>query len=81
MRRALVLTAVFGAFLAGLGCRHVGGRCDCTNNDADAVIPAPHNPYPVLGQPVAGPSVGVVTPVAPATLEKMPMPPVPPMPR
>lgn len=51
MRRALVLSTVFGAFLAGLGCSHTAGKCDCTNDPADAVIPVPSQPYPAIGQP------------------------------
>ncbi len=51
MRRALVLTAVFGAFLAGLGCNHIAGKCDCTNNPDDAILPVPSQPYPAIGQP------------------------------
>ena len=59
MRRALVLTAVFGAFLAGLGCNHIAGKCDCTHDPADAVIPVPGQPYPTVGQPAP---VGVPVP-------------------
>jgi hypothetical protein len=57
MRRALLLTAIFSSFVAGLGCRHVGGRCDCTNNPADAVLPVPSNPFPVVGAPAPAPIV------------------------
>jgi hypothetical protein len=62
MRRALVLTAVFGAFLAGLGCNHIAGKCDCTHDPADAVIPGPSQPYPTVGQQAP------VGPVVPAPL-------------
>ncbi|HVK19204.1 MAG TPA: hypothetical protein VM533_19885 [Fimbriiglobus sp.] len=65
MRRALVLTAVFGAFLAGLGCNHIAGKCDCTHDAADAVIPGPSQPYPTVGQPAP---TGPVVPVAPAPM-------------
>ncbi len=67
MRRALVLTATFGAFVVGLGCNHIGGKCDCTNNPADAVIPVPNQPYPTVGQPIPS---GTVAPAVP--VEKMP---------
>lgn len=64
MRRALLLSAVVGTFLAGLGCRHVGGQCDCTN-DPSATSAAPaYNPYPVVGAPSGAPAVMPV-PVAP----------------
>jgi hypothetical protein len=64
MRRALLLSAVVGTFLAGLGCRHVGGRCDCTN-DPSATSAAPaYNPYPVVGAPSGAPAAMPV-PVAP----------------
>jgi hypothetical protein len=65
MRRALVLTAVFGAFLAGLGCNHIAGKCDCTHDPADAVIPVPGQPYPAVGQPAPA---GTAIPVAPVPL-------------
>jgi hypothetical protein len=64
MRRALLLSAMFGVFAAGLGCKHVGGRCDCTNHPADAHPLPPSNPYPVIGGAAA----------APAAPEKMPAP-------
>jgi hypothetical protein len=67
MRRALVLTATFGAFVVGLGCNHIGGKCDCTNNPADAVIPVPNQPYPTVGQPIPS---GTAVPAVP--VEKMP---------
>jgi hypothetical protein len=70
MRRALLLTAAFGAFLAGLGCNHIAGKCDCTHDPADAVIPVPTQPYPTIGQPVPG---AVVAPAAPAA--PIPVPP------
>ena len=64
MRRALLLSAVVGTFLAGLGCRHVGGQCDCTN-DPSATSAAPaYNPYPVVGAPSGAPTAMPV-PVAP----------------
>ena len=64
MSRALLLSAVVGTFLAGLGCRHVAGRCDCAI-DQSAGAPAPVvNPYPVVGAPSGTPAVMPV-PVSP----------------
>jgi hypothetical protein len=68
MRRALLLTAVVGGFLAGVGCKHVAGRCDCTADPADAVLPVPSNPYPAVGAPLPG------GPVTAAPAEAMPPP-------
>jgi hypothetical protein len=45
MRRVLVFSALVGLTLAGLGCKHVTGRCDCTYNPSDDVLPAAGNPY------------------------------------
>lgn len=56
MRRALILTAVVGTFLAGLGCRHVGGRCDCTHDSSATATTPAVNPYPVVGQPSGVPA-------------------------
>jgi hypothetical protein len=64
MRRIVALAAVFGSFAAGLGCKHVGGTCDCGHDPAQAVITPPSQPYPATGQPIPG------TPVP----EKMPAP-------
>ncbi len=64
MRRALLLSAVFGVFAAGLGCKHVGGRCDCTNHPGDATPLPPSNPYPTVGTPVPA----TATPAAPAQM-------------
>jgi hypothetical protein len=75
MRRALVLIALFGTFLAGLGCKQIAGLCDCTNDPADAHLPVPANPYPAIGQPYTGPA-----PAAPAvTPPPPPAPMTPPM--
>ena len=57
MRRALILSAVVGTFLAGLGCRHVGGRCDCANDPSATASTPVYNPYPVVGAPSGGPAV------------------------
>lgn len=64
MRRALILSAVVGTFLVGLGCKHVAGRCDCAR-DESAGAPTPVvNPYPVVGAPSGGPAV-MPAPVSP----------------
>jgi hypothetical protein len=54
MRRIVALAVVFGTFAAGLGCRHVGGTCDCSHHPDNAIINPPGNPYPTLGQPIGG---------------------------
>ena len=64
MRRILLLSAVVGTFLAGLGCRHVAGRCDCAHDPSGAAPAQVYNPYPVVGQPTGAPAVMPV-PVAP----------------
>ena len=73
MRRALVLSAAAGVFLAGLGCKHVAGRCDCTASPADEALPVAGNPYHPVGQPVVG-VPATVAPVTPApTPERLPV--------
>jgi len=66
MRRALILTVVFGGFLAGVGCKQIAGRNDCTYDPNDAQLTAPTNPYPTIGAPIPS--------TAPATTapEKLP---------
>ena len=54
MRRALLLTVAFGGFLAGVGCKQICGRNDCTNDPNDAHIPVASNPYPTIGAPIVG---------------------------
>jgi hypothetical protein len=49
MRRILSLACLFGFVLAGLGCQHIAGKCDCTHHPEDAVIQPINNPYPVVG--------------------------------
>ena len=56
MRRRIALMSVLGVLAAGLGCKHIGGKCDCTSNSGDAVITNPANPYPYA------PAPGVTTP-------------------
>jgi hypothetical protein len=56
MRRRIAMMSVLGVLAAGLGCQHIGGKCDCLAHPADAVIAGPTNPYP------AAPAPGVVAP-------------------
>ena len=53
MRRFLALASFCGLVLAGLGCQHIAGKCDCTHHPEDAVIQPISNPYPVVGGVVA----------------------------
>lgn len=64
MRRALILTVVFGGFLAGVGCKQIAGRNDCTYDPNDAQLTVPSNPYPTIGSPISG--------AAPTATEKLP---------
>lgn len=70
MRRALLLSSLFGVILAGLGCKnHTTGRCDCTYNPASQVISAPSNPYPTVGGPAAmAPTAPMAVPAASAPM-------------
>ena len=69
MRRALLLTVAFGGFLAGVGCKQICGRNDCTNDPNDAHIPVAGNPYPTVGAPIVGTAPAAVPMTAP---EKLP---------
>jgi hypothetical protein len=60
MRRIFTLAALFTITLAGLGCQHIAGRCDCTHHAEDAQIAPINNPYPVVGG--AAPAAPVVMP-------------------
>jgi hypothetical protein len=59
MRRRIALLTGAGLVLAGLGCYHVGGKCD-PGHPADAAPTPITNPYPYV------PAPGVA--VAPAPL-------------
>lgn len=60
MRR---IFAILGMVMLGaVGCRHVGGKCDCGPQPGEATTYAPYHGY-------AGIPVGPVGPVAPATYE------------
>src|SRR5262249_33798059 len=65
MRRIALLLTVVGLMTAGLGCKHVGGKCDCLSNPADAAPLPPTTPYPAQ-------HVGTV-PVQGAPTAPMPM--------
>jgi hypothetical protein len=47
MVRRIAMMSVLGLLAAGFGCKHIGGKCDCGANPADAVYTGPSNPYPV----------------------------------
>lgn len=46
MYRRITMMGVLGLLAAAFGCKHIGGKCDCGANPADAVIAGPTNPYP-----------------------------------
>jgi hypothetical protein len=60
MRRYIALFVACAALAASLGCRHVGGKCDCGYNPADYPIPSLTNPYPAV--PAAKPLPPKVSP-------------------
>lgn len=65
MTRLLFTVALAAGTLGmGLGCKHVAGKCDCTNDPSDAIYPAPNNPYHPTGQSFHTPGVQP-TPSAP----------------
>ena len=61
MRRYLALMSVVTALAAGLGCQHIGGKCDCGYNPSDYPIMAPTNPYP------SAPAASSAKPSTPST--------------
>jgi hypothetical protein len=78
--RRLLLLAVVGLVAGGVGCKHIGGRCDCTHNPDDARLPSPGNVYPAIGSPVGGviaspaPAAVAPTPAPVPVPEKLPLP-------
>jgi hypothetical protein len=56
MRRILVAISAVSFVAAGLGCKHVGGKCDCYNHPDNAEVTAGGGgqPYPTLGAPIGG---------------------------
>lgn len=63
MRRYIALMSVVTALAAGLGCQHVGGKCDCGYNPSDYPIAGPTNPH--AAAPVAMPAKPAPTPMKP----------------
>ncbi|MDY3558665.1 hypothetical protein R5W23_005806 [Gemmata sp. JC673] len=61
MRRYLAQLSVITALAAGLGCQHIGGKCDCGYSPSDYPIMAPTNPH------ASAPVVAPAKPAAPKT--------------
>ncbi len=77
MRRSLLLSVAFGLSAVGVGCKAVGGRCDCGYSPAEAHLPTAGMAYPTIGSPVVGVTSVAPAAVAPApaiTPDKMPLP-------
>lgn len=53
MRHQIAMLGVLAGLLAGLGCQHIGGKCDCGAHPSDAIMTPPNPPYAV------GPATGV----------------------
>lgn len=70
MRRTALLMSVLSLVTAaGLGCKHVGGKCDCQQNPADAIMPGPTTPY--AATPITTvPAVGAATAPTPMPLPR-----------
>ncbi|WP_020473258.1 hypothetical protein [Zavarzinella formosa] len=60
MIRLMAVVAMCGVLQLGIGCRHVGGECDCAAVPGDSVGINPHKP-----------GYGETTHVAPAMLPAM----------
>jgi hypothetical protein len=41
--------------LATLGCKHIGGKCDCQSHPGDAAPPIITNPHPAVPVPTTLP--------------------------
>jgi len=65
MRQRIAMMSVLGFLAAGLGCQHIGGKCDCQAHPGDAVIHGPTTPYPTAPAPAPGASM-MPTPIPPA---------------
>jgi hypothetical protein len=64
MRRLIATLLLPGLVGAGLGCQHIGGKCDCQAHPSDTVIQGPTAPYPTI--PVAAlPPVTTIPPSDP----------------
>ena len=70
--RSFALTLLAGVLLAGVGCKHVAGICDCAHHPDNAVIQAPSNPYAAAGQPITGTTVPEKMAAPTGTPEKAP---------
>jgi len=57
--RRFVLAASFLSlcFVAGLGCKHVAGKCDCSHHPDNDTPPVVSQPYPQNGGPISGAAV------------------------
>ena len=62
MRRVAILSAFVALFGLSLGCKSTAGRCDCTYDPANHVLPTTGMTYPTVGAPVPG------GPAAPSTV-------------
>ena len=51
MRQRIAMLGVLAGLVAGLGCHHVGGKCDCGAHPSDAVMTPPTPPYAVSPAP------------------------------
>jgi hypothetical protein len=70
MARAFTLLAAVGLLTLGVGCKHIGGLCDCATHPDNGVLPAAGNPYAVVGSPPAPAAM----PAAEKKMEKMEVP-------
>jgi len=74
MRRKIAMMSVLGLLVSGLGCKHIGGKCDCQAHPGDAVIHGPTTPYPtapapgISTMPVPIPPAGTATKTLPADM-------------
>ena len=55
MRQRIAMLGVLAGLLAGLGCHHIGGKCDCGASPSDAIMTPPTPPYPAV--PATGAAV------------------------
>lgn len=55
--RKIVLASSILAIVVGMGCKHVGGKCDCNHHPDNDTPPAMGQPYPQNGGPVGGTTV------------------------
>ena len=56
--RRIVLAASLCGIVAGLGCKHIGGKCDCYQEASNGEITAGSNqPYSVVAPPITSGAV------------------------